>query len=90
MLTELVPKELEILKEALPHIMRLGALFTSTAPSYRPTVQALESAGKTLGIQVVIVPARAAEDFEEAFLNNVARAGRWFSRRGDAAYAFAP
>jgi hypothetical protein len=29
--------------------------------------QALESAGKTLGLQLVITPARAVEDFEEAF-----------------------
>jgi putative ABC transport system substrate-binding protein len=67
LLTELVAKELEILKEALPGMTRVGVLFTSIAPSYGPTVQALESAGKTLGLQLVITPARAVEDFEEAF-----------------------
>ena len=37
------------------------------APSYHPTLHALETAGKTLGVLLVIVTARAAEDFEGAF-----------------------
>ena len=39
LLTELVAKELETLKEALPRLERAGVLFTSTAPSYAPTVR---------------------------------------------------
>jgi putative ABC transport system substrate-binding protein len=66
-LTDLVSKQLEILKEAVPQATRIGVLFSPTAPSYRPAVQALETAGKTLGVQLVMVPVRTVEDFEGAF-----------------------
>ena len=67
LLTELVAKELETLKEALPRLERAGVLFTSTAPSYAPTVRALEDASRTLGIDLVMVSAQGVEDFEGAF-----------------------
>jgi putative ABC transport system substrate-binding protein len=67
LLTEMVAKELEILKEALPRMTRAGVLFTSTAPSYGPTVQAMGMAGKTLGLDLVTVTARAPEEFDDAF-----------------------
>jgi putative tryptophan/tyrosine transport system substrate-binding protein len=66
-ITGLVAKELEILKEVVSRMTRVGVLFTSTAPSYRPAVQALETAGKALGVQLVMVQSQAVEDFEEAF-----------------------
>lgn len=68
LLTELLAKELEILKEALPHVTRVGVLVTSIAPSYRPAVQALETAGRALRIDLVMAPSTTADDFEEAFL----------------------
>jgi putative ABC transport system substrate-binding protein len=67
LLTELLAKELEILREALPRVTRVGVLFTSIAPSYRPTIQALEVAGRTLDIELVVVPAPTPSDFDEAF-----------------------
>src|SRR5262245_57417009 len=66
-LTDLVAKELEVLKEAVPQATRIGVLFSPTAPSHRPAVQAVETAGEKLGVQLVMVPARAVEDFEGAF-----------------------
>jgi putative ABC transport system substrate-binding protein len=66
-LTDLVGKQLEILKEAVPQATRIGVLFSPTAPSHRPAVQAVETAGKTLGVQLVMVPMRTVEDFEGAF-----------------------
>ena len=67
-LTDLVVKQLEILKEAVPQSTRIGALFSPTVPSYRPALQALETAGKTLGVQLVMVSAPTlVEDFDEAF-----------------------
>jgi putative ABC transport system substrate-binding protein len=67
LLTEMVAKELEILKEAVTRMTRAGVLFTSTAPSYGPTMQAMEMAGKTLGLDLVTVTARTPEEFEDAF-----------------------
>jgi putative ABC transport system substrate-binding protein len=66
-LTDLVVKQLEILKEAVPQATRIGVLFSPTAPSHRPAVQAVETAGATLGVQLVMLPARTVEDFEGAF-----------------------
>ena len=66
-LTDLVAKQLEILKEAVPQATRIGVLFSPTAPSHRPAVQAVETAGEKLGVQLVMVPVRTLEDFEGAF-----------------------
>src|SRR2546425_2087682 len=66
-LTDLVAKELEILKEAAPQATRIGVLFSPTAPSHRPAVQAVETAGERLGVQLVMVHVRTVEDFEGAF-----------------------
>jgi putative tryptophan/tyrosine transport system substrate-binding protein len=67
MLTDLVAKQLEILKEAVPNAKRIGVLFSLTAPSHRPALQAIETAGQTLGVQLQLVPVRTAEDFDGAF-----------------------
>jgi ABC-type uncharacterized transport system substrate-binding protein len=66
-LTDIVAKQLEILKEAVPQATRIGVLFSPTAPSHRPAVHALETAGKTLGSQLVMVAVQAVEEFEQAF-----------------------
>ena len=40
---EIVPKQLEIMKQALPHMKRIGVLVVSTAPSTRPALHAVET-----------------------------------------------
>jgi putative ABC transport system substrate-binding protein len=67
LLTDLVAKQLEILKEAVPQATRISVLFSPTAPSHRPALQALETAGQTLGVQLQLVPVRTVEDFDGAF-----------------------
>jgi putative tryptophan/tyrosine transport system substrate-binding protein len=66
-LTDLVAKQLEILKEAVPQATRIGVLFSPTAPSHRPALQAVETAGARLAVRLVMVPVRTGEDFEGAF-----------------------
>ncbi len=66
-LTELVVKQLEIMKQALPHMTRIGVLLTLTAPSHRPASHALEAAAQQLGVQVLTVPVRNPEDLDGAF-----------------------
>ena len=66
-LSDIVAKELEILKEAVPQATQIGVLFVPTAPSHRPSVEALETAGARLGVQLVMVPVRTVEDFDAAF-----------------------
>jgi putative ABC transport system substrate-binding protein len=67
LLTDLVPKELEIFKEAVPQAMRIGVLWNPTTPSHRPAMQAVEAAGEKLGVQLLMMPARTVEDFDGAF-----------------------
>src|SRR5262249_16087221 len=65
--SEIVAKQLEIMKQVLPRMKRIGALGVLTAPSYRPSLQALEAAGKRLGVAVLPGPVRTPEDLEGAF-----------------------
>ncbi len=52
LLTEMVAKELEPLKEALPNARRFGVLFTSTAPSHVPALEAAERDGRRLQVEL--------------------------------------
>jgi len=67
LLTDLAPKELEILKEALPQTTRIGILWNPTTPSHGPAVPAVVAAGEKLGVQLLLVPARTVEEFDGAF-----------------------
>ena len=67
LLTELVAKELEIMKQALPHMTRVGVLLTSTAPSHGPASHSVAAAAQQLGVQVLTVPVRTPEDLDGAF-----------------------
>jgi len=64
LMTEIVPKQLEMMKQALPHMKRIGVLAASTAPSTRPALSVAEAAAKRLGIQVLSVPVRARDDLD--------------------------
>jgi len=65
--TELVTKGLEIMKQTLPHMKRLGVLVPLTAPSHRPALKAVEATAPRLEIQVIPVPVQTAEGFAGAF-----------------------
>jgi putative ABC transport system substrate-binding protein len=65
--SDLTAKALEILKEAVPHARRFGVLWSPTAPSHRPTLEAAGDAGGKLGVQLYTVPVQTAQDFEAAF-----------------------
>ncbi len=66
-LTELAAKSLEILKQAVPGAVRFGVLWNPTTPSHAKVVEEVEAAGKTLGIQLSMIPMRTIEDFEPSF-----------------------
>ena len=69
LLTDLSAKELEILKEAIPQVTRVGVLWNPTTPSHPLALKAVEAAGEKLGVQLVTVLMRKADDFDEAFLS---------------------
>jgi putative ABC transport system substrate-binding protein len=60
-------KRLEILKETVPGATRLGVLFSPTAPSYRPVLEAAEAARDKLGVQLLTVSVSTVADFDGAF-----------------------
>jgi len=65
--TELMTKELEIMKQTLPRMKRLGVLVPLTAPSHRPALKAVEATAPRLEVQVIRVPVQTAEGFDGAF-----------------------
>jgi ABC-type uncharacterized transport system substrate-binding protein len=65
--TDLVAKQMEILKEVSPQATRIGVLFSPTAPSHRPALQSVQIAGQKLGVQLQLIPVRTSEDVDEAF-----------------------
>jgi putative ABC transport system substrate-binding protein len=67
LLTDLAAKELEILKEAVPQATRIGVLWNPTTPSHPPALKAVETGAEKLGVQLLMVPAQAAEDFDGSF-----------------------
>jgi putative ABC transport system substrate-binding protein len=66
-LTDLIAKQLEILKEVLPHATRIGVLWSPTMASHALALREVETAREKLRIQVHTVPARTADDFDAAF-----------------------
>jgi putative ABC transport system substrate-binding protein len=63
----ITPKRLEILKETVPQVTRFGVLWSPTAPSYRPFLEAAEATGGKLGIQLLTVGVSTVADFDGAF-----------------------
>jgi len=66
-LTETTAKQLEILKETVPQVMRIGVLWSPTAPSYRPFLQAAEAASGKLSVQLLTAGVSTVADFDGAF-----------------------
>jgi putative ABC transport system substrate-binding protein len=66
-LTETTAKQLEILKETVPHATRIGVLWSPTAPSYRPFLQAAEAASGKLSVQLLTASMSTVADFDGAF-----------------------
>ena len=67
LLTELAAKELEMMKEAVPHATRIGVLWNPTTPSHQRALKSIEAAGEKLRVELRMVPARTLENFEDAF-----------------------
>jgi ABC-type uncharacterized transport system substrate-binding protein len=64
---EITPKRMAILKETLPQATRFGALWDTTAPSYRPFLKAAEDARGKLDVQLLPVSVSSVADYDGAF-----------------------
>jgi putative ABC transport system substrate-binding protein len=81
---ELVPKRLELLKEALPTASRVAILWQPGAfgeQTMRDTFKDAEASARALGLQLRRVEVRGADDFEPAF-STITR------ERADAVFVF--
>jgi len=67
LMTDLAPKELELLIAAVPMAKRIAVLGNPDAPSHNPALKALEEAGRTLRVQLQPVGVRTAGELEGAF-----------------------
>lgn len=71
--SELAVKGLELLREALPRIARVGVLSNAGNPAHPPQVAAMQAAGKRMGLELHSVPLRTGSDLSAA-LDAAARA----------------
>jgi putative ABC transport system substrate-binding protein len=67
LLAELEPKRLQLLRELLPNAARFGVLADPAFPGIQSNIAGLQAAARTLGLQLVVVYARADSDLEAAF-----------------------
>jgi putative tryptophan/tyrosine transport system substrate-binding protein len=68
LLVELAAKRLELLHEIAPAAKSIGYLYRPTAPSIEePSIEALETAARTLGLRLVTANASPASGIERAF-----------------------
>ena len=66
LLTDLVAKELEVFKEAIPQARRFGVLLASTALSHVPALEAAETAARQLAVALRYAPVRSESDLRVA------------------------
>jgi putative ABC transport system substrate-binding protein len=59
LMIELIGKELELLKEALPQGRRIGVLWNETTSSHAPSLKAIDVVGVKPGIQVIKIALEA-------------------------------
>jgi putative ABC transport system substrate-binding protein len=67
LLTELVAKELEAFREALPQARRFGLLFFSTTPLRVAALETANATARHLGVELRPVPVSIEQEFQGAF-----------------------
>jgi len=64
---QIVPKQLELLKQVVPKMSRLAALGNPTNAGYALWMGQVKSAARTLGLRLQIVDVTRSDDFDNAF-----------------------
>jgi putative ABC transport system substrate-binding protein len=65
--TDIFGKDLELLKEVVPKVRRVAVLSNPTGAVQPLTVSNIKSAARSLGLQLLLLEARAPGDFDGAF-----------------------
>ena len=63
---ELIGKRVELLRQAVPRVSRIAVLLNPDNPGTRPTLKALDEAGRALGIQIQRVEFRNVGELDKA------------------------
>jgi putative ABC transport system substrate-binding protein len=64
---EIAGKQLELLKETVPKVSRIAALWNPGTPGNALSVREAEMAARTLGVELQLLEARSLSDFDGAF-----------------------
>jgi len=64
---ELSGKRLELLKETVPGVSRIAALWNPANPTTAPFLHATQAAAQSLGVELHVLEVRTPHDFEGAF-----------------------
>ena len=72
MAADLIGKQLQLFKEAVPSLSRVALLGVADHPSYTQTVQQAERAARGLGLQLINIGVRNPAEFPGAFRRMVA------------------
>src|SRR5215471_12626182 len=67
MATALGAKRLELLKETIPGISRVGVLWNPPNPAYGPMLKVLDATAPTMGMELQRLEVRVPQDFERSF-----------------------
>jgi putative tryptophan/tyrosine transport system substrate-binding protein len=65
--TDTASKRIELLRETLPHLRRLAILANVNSPVVVLEMSEVQAAAKTLGLEVITLEVRQAEDIERTF-----------------------
>ena len=67
MVVDVASKRLQLLKEAMPGLRRLGVLWDPTVPWHSKAAEALAAPAKSMGVDLMLVPAQQAAELDAAF-----------------------
>jgi ABC-type uncharacterized transport system substrate-binding protein len=64
---ETIGKQLELLKEVVPKVARVGVVVNPDNPVYGPVLRGSEAPARALGLQLRVVGVKSADELESAF-----------------------
>src|SRR5262249_48738531 len=67
LVVDLFAKQMELLKQVLPHLSRMAFLWDPTMPTTTEDLTGVRGAARSLGLRLQIVPGRRSMDYGEAF-----------------------